>query len=486
MLDSIRNNKKILHIILLVFIVPSFAFFGISSYSDFFDKDIDLIKVNGKAITSLEVDNNAKRQAERFGGNSQITQSLPFRQAVLDELVQQRLLAFAVNDLKLNVSNAFLSQNLAQIPEIKALYNADGTFDATRYRQVLANVGMSVDQFENSQRFDIMVQQLVTSVARTELPNKKLSDIISVMYETERQVQALRFTASDYVSKVAPTEAQLQEYYQANTKLFEAPETIDVEFLVLKADPKEDAKAFNEKADQFANITYDQADSLKPAADKLKLSIQSAKGVGRSGQASLGKDHPMNDRRVVQALFNEEALKNKRNIEAVQISPGIFVSARVSNFYPAKVLPFKEVSAEVKRQFSVKAAQKIAAEAAGTRFEALQKNPNDTNGFAKAVWVSRNKPTDLLAPQLDAIMAVDPVKLPVVVSSTNSDGGITLYRVDQVRQPPASDAKVRAAQAQQIEELAAQAEFAAFLNHMRILANVKVVNPLKPAGTSNN
>jgi len=429
MLDSIRNNKKILHIILLVFIVPSFAFFGISSYSDFFDKDIDLIKVNGKAITSLEVDNNAKRQAERFGGNSQITQSLPFRQAVLDELVQQRLLAFAVNDLKLNVSNSFLSQNLAQIPEIKALYNADGTFDATRYRQLLANVGMSVDQFENSQRFDIMVQQLVTSVARTELPNKKLSDIISVMYETERQVQALRFTASDYVSKVAPTEAQLQEYYQANTKLFEAPETIDVEFLVLKADPKEDAKAFNEKADQFAN---------------------------------------------------------KRNIEAVQIAPGIFVSARVSTLYPAKVLPYKEVSAEVKRQFSVKAAQKIAAEAAGIRFEALQKNPNDTNGFAKAVWVSRNKPTDLLAPQLDAIMAVDPAKLPVVVSSTNSDGGITLYRVDQVRQPPASDAKVRAAQAQQIEALAAQAEFAAFLNHMRILANVKVVNPLKPAGTSNN
>ena len=79
MLDSVRKHQKILQIILLLFIVPSFAFFGISSYSDFFDKDTDLINVNGKAITSLEVDNNAKRQAERFGGNSQITQSLPFR-----------------------------------------------------------------------------------------------------------------------------------------------------------------------------------------------------------------------------------------------------------------------------------------------------------------------------------------------------------------------------------------------------------------------
>jgi hypothetical protein len=38
---------------------------------------------------------------------------------------------------------------------------------------------------------------------------------------------------------------------------------------------------------------------------------------------------------------------------------------------------------------------------------------------------------------------------------------------------------MRAAQAQQMEALAAQAEFAAFLNHMRILADVKIVNPLK-------
>ena len=76
-------------------------------------------------------------------------------------------------------------------------------------------------------------------------------------------------------------------------------------------------------------------------------------------------------------------------------------------------------------------------------------------------------------------MAVDPAKFPVVVSAQGSDGGITLYRIDQVRQPPAGDPKVRAAQARQMEALAAQAEFAAFLNHMRILADVKVINPLK-------
>lgn len=206
MFDSVRKHQKLAQIILLLFIVPSFALFGISSYTDFFDKDTDLVKIDGKSITTVEVDNNAKRQAERFGGTSQIAQSLPFRQAVLDELIQQRLLAFAVRDLKLSISNTFLSQSLAQIPEIKAMYKPDGSFDSARYRQLLANVGMTVDQFENAQRFDLMIQQLVTAVARTELPNPKLASMISTMYETERQVQALRFTATDFVNKVNPTD----------------------------------------------------------------------------------------------------------------------------------------------------------------------------------------------------------------------------------------------------------------------------------------
>ena len=86
------------------------------------------------------------------------------------------------------------------------------------------------------------------------------------MYGAERQIQTLQFNASDYVNKVNPSEAEIQAFYQANAKLFAIPEVIDVQFLVLQADPKEDAKVFGDKADSFANLTYEQADSLKPAA----------------------------------------------------------------------------------------------------------------------------------------------------------------------------------------------------------------------------
>jgi len=448
------------------------------------DKETDLVKVNGRPITAQEVEMTAKRQAERVGGNIQLAQSLQFRQSVLNELIQQRILGFAVADLHLQVTEQALIKNLQAIPQIRALYRQDGTFDNDRFKQLLANNGLSIEQFDASQAFDIKINQLVNSVARTELASPKLSEIISTLYETERQVQALRFDAKDYLNKVNPTQEELQAFYNANAKLFESPEYVDVEYIALKADPKEDAKAFSEKADQFANMTYDQSDSLKPAADKLKLSIQTQKGLRRSGTTGASKDHPLANPKVVQALFGDDAIKNKRNIEAIQSSPGVFVSARVVTFHPAQTLPFKDVANEVKRQVSQRAAEKLAITAAADRFAAMEKDPKNATGFASPFWVSRNRPINLVGSALDDVMSANPNKLPAIISVNDPGTGVTLYRVDQVRQPPAADAKVRKAQAQQIQTLASQSEFAGFMAYWREAAGVKVINSLKQTNTA--
>jgi len=484
MFDIVRKHQKILQFVLMLFIVPSFAMFGISSYSSFMDKETDLVKVNGKAISEQEVDNAAKRQAERVGGNVQIAQSLQFRQAILNELLQQRILGFAVSDLRLQVSKDELVKSLQNIPQIRALYKADGSFDDARFKQLLAGNGINEEQFYAGQAFDLKIGQLVNSVARTELASPKLSEIVSTLYESERQIQTLQFEAKNYLSKVNPSQEELQAFYSANAKLFESPEYIDVEYIVLKADPKEDAKAFNERADQFANLTYDQADSLKPAADKLKLNIQSQKGMTRSGPSGVSRDNPLANPKVAQALFSDDAVKNKRNIEAVQRSPGVFVSARVVIFHPAQILPFKEVAAEVQRQVSQRAAEKLAVAAAAERYAALEKDPKNASGFANPVWVSRNKPANLVGSALDDVMSINPDTFPAYVSVANSGIGTTIYRVDQVRQPSASDAKVRKAQAQQIQALAAQSEFAGFMAYWRDTAKVKVINPLKTTSNS--
>ncbi|HAT39962.1 peptidylprolyl isomerase [Polynucleobacter necessarius] len=480
MFDTVRKHQQILQLVLMLFIVPSFVMFGISSYSEFLDKETDLVKINGKPITAQEVDSAAKRQAERVGGNVQIAQSLQFRQTILNELLQQRILGFAVDDLRLQVRKESLIKSLQNIPQIRALYKQDGSFDNMRFKQLLASNGLNEEQFYAGQAFDLKISQLVNSVARTEIANRKLSEIISTLYETERQVQVLSFDAKDYLSQVSPSPEDLQNFYNANTKLFESPEYVDVEYIVLKADPKEDAKVFSEKADQFANMTYDQSDSLKPAADKLKLSIQTQKGVTRSGASGVGKDHPLANPKVVKALFGDEAVKNKRNIEAVQTASGVIMSARVVTFYPAQTLPYKDVAAEVKRQVSQRMAEKLAVAAAAERFTALEKDPKSVAGFASPIWVSRNKPANLVGGALDKVMTLNPEKLPTVISVSNPGLGTMLYRVDQVRQPTSVDTKIHKAQAQQIQALAAQSEFAGFMAYWRDVAGVKVINPLKP------
>ncbi|MEY3950789.1 MAG: hypothetical protein RJB21_547, partial [Pseudomonadota bacterium] len=320
MLESIRKYQKLLMGLLLLLILPSFVFLGIESYVRDMGKDSDLVKVNGVAITRQELDNAVKARADRLQQqqgrvDSAMVNSVPFKQSVLGEIIQQRLLAYELKSLKLAVSPEALARDLTQIPEIKALYR-DGKFDNDRYVQLLKSNGMTVDQFEGTRRYELMTRHVLTSVMATGIGSRKVAEKVSQALETEREVQVLRFIPADFLSKVNPSQQDLEAYYQANVAAYQAPETIDVEYVVLQADTK-DAKAYAEKADLFANMAYEQPDSLSPVANRLKLAVQTFKGVTRGGANALGADHPLNHPKVLAAVFSDDAIKNRRNIEAL-------------------------------------------------------------------------------------------------------------------------------------------------------------------------
>ena len=259
MLESIRKYQKLLMGLLLLLILPSFVFLGIESYVRDMGKDSDLVKVNGVSITRQELDNAVKARADRLQQqqgrvDSAMVNSVPFKQSVLGEIIQQRLLAYELKSLKLAVSPEALARDLTQIPEIKALYR-DGKFDNDRYVQLLKSNGMTVDQFEGTRRYELMTRHVLTSVMATGIGSRKVAEKVSQALETEREVQVLRFIPADFLSKVNPTQQDLEAYYQANVAAYQAPETIDVEYVVLQADTK-DAKAYAEKADLFANMAW--------------------------------------------------------------------------------------------------------------------------------------------------------------------------------------------------------------------------------------
>ena len=379
--------------------------------------------------------------------------------------------------LKLAVSNETLSKELMQIPEIRVLYK-DGQFDNQRYKQLLANNGMTVDQFESGRRYDLLSRQALTSVLATGIGSRKVAEKISQAFETEREIQAIRFSPADYVSKVSPAQKDLEAFYQANINAYQSIEHVDVEFVLLAASPKEDGKLFAEKADMLANMAYEQPDSLKPVADRLKLTIQSVKNVTRGGVKGAA-DHPLNNPKLLAAIFSDDAIKNHKNIEAQEIGVGKVVVARVLAHQPKAALPLEAVLSDVKRQVSLRMAEEMAVQAGRAKFDVLQKTPAEVTGFGPAKWVSRNKPADLTAIAMDAVMGVDANKLPAVVAANANGGGVTIYRVSKIQQPMNPDPKMRATQAQQITQLGMQAEAAGYFESVRDRASVKLINQVK-------
>ncbi|PKO53367.1 MAG: peptidylprolyl isomerase, partial [Betaproteobacteria bacterium HGW-Betaproteobacteria-2] len=112
---------------------------------------------------------------------------------------------------------------------------------------------------------------------------------------------------------------------------------------------------FTENAEDFSNIVYEQSTSLEPAAKAFGLDIQKTPWMSREDVARVFKSDRMRD-----LVFSEEALKDGRNTEAVEVAPNSLMVARVAEYKPAAPRTFEEVKSGIEEFLRVEAAAKIA------------------------------------------------------------------------------------------------------------------------------
>ncbi len=204
-------------------------------------------------------------------------------------------------------------------------------------------------------------------------------------------------------------------------------------------------RKYSEASEQFGNLVYEQSDSLQPAADKLKLQIQTAT-VGRKPQP--GAAGPLASAKLLDAVFGPEALNNKRNTEATETGPSQLVAARVVQYSPARVPPLADVKDKARELLLKKLAIAEAKKAGEVRLAALKSNAADLSGLDAAVTVSRAKPQGLSRAQLEAVLGADATKLPAAVGVAADDGSYVVVRINQLqaRDPAVVDDQVAARQ----------------------------------------
>lgn len=236
---------------------------------------------------------------------------------------------------------------------------------------------------------------------------------------------------------------------------------------------------FAKAAETFTDIVYQQPDSLKPAAEKLKLTIQTASNVGRT--PAPGVTGALASRNFLNALFAPDTLERKHNTEAIEIGPNQLASGRVTQYNPARALPFEEVKDKVRTLLVAERAAALAKSEGEAKLAAWQANPTGA-AFGAPVTVSRLETQSQPPAIIEGALRADTSKLPTLIGTDLGAQGFAVVRVIKSvpRTPPA--AEVAKQENEQFAQAVGAAENAAYYDLLknRFKAEILVPKPADP------
>ncbi|MDA7416225.1 SurA N-terminal domain-containing protein [Xenophilus arseniciresistens] len=242
------------------------------------------------------------------------------------------------------------------------------------------------------------------------------------------------------------------------------------------------AQDFAKAAETLTELAYQNPESLQPAADALKLQIQTASGVART--AAAGAQGPLGNRNFVAAVYAPEVLDRKQNTEAIDLGSNQVAVARVTQYTQARAQTFDEVKEQVGRDLTAERAAALAKEEGRARLAAWEKDTASAK-LGNVLKASRVDPQGQPLPVIEAALRTDAGKLPAWTGVDLGAEGFAVVRVlkDLPRQP--SDAALQTQERAQMGQALAAAEAEAYYKLLsdRLKARILVNKPKTAAVT---
>ena len=217
-------------------------------------------------------------------------------------------------------------------------------------------------------------------------------------------------------------------------------------------------RKFAEAAEQFTNIVYEQSDSLKPVADRLKLDVQHASQLGRDVVAG---NAATNNPKLLAAVFSPDSIEKKRNTEAVELAPNVLAAARVTSYSPARTLPLEEVRARVHEQVVAQLANEQARAEGAAKLTEWKTSP-DSAKLPTAIVVSRESKQAQPSALVEAALRASTQTLPAWVGVDLGSSGYAVVKVEKVLPRDAANASGLAREREQYAQWWASAEGLAY------------------------
>ncbi len=351
MFDFVRKHTKWMMFLMFLLIIPAFVLVGVDGFRQVNAGGDTVAKVGSTGITQGEWDFAHKNEVDRLRQSmpnldAKMLDSASARYASLERMVREKVLAEAVLTSRVSTSDARLARELQRDQTIASLRKPDGSLDLERYKQLAASQGLSTEGFEARVRRDLSLQQVENGVLSTSFSPKVLAETALNAFFERREIQVARFNASEYASKIAPTDAELEAFYSANTALFKAPESADIEYLVLDLESIKKTITLNEqelKAYYEQNVASLSGKEERRASHVLITAPKTATDADRK-KAKERAEALLADLRKAPDSFAEVARKNSQD-------PGSAPNGGDLDFFGrgAMVKPFEDAAFALKK-----------------------------------------------------------------------------------------------------------------------------------------
>ena len=257
MLNSLRNaSKGPVAKVLLGLLVASFAVWGVSgAFST--AQSTTVVQAGETVVTPTEYSLAYRRAlnelSRRF--NTQLTaeqaSQLGVDAIVLNELVSGAVLDEQARELGLGITEDELAET---VRDDAAFQNFAGGFDRQLFRNTLRNIGMTEDEYFESQVDVARRRQLLSAVAADAVVPNAFADAIASFDAQSRDISYIRLTDANLPPTEPVDEAELGEWFATNSTRYAAPEYRAIRYALISPEALADASSVS---DEEAREIYD-------------------------------------------------------------------------------------------------------------------------------------------------------------------------------------------------------------------------------------
>jgi peptidyl-prolyl cis-trans isomerase D len=272
MYDFVHKQKRVAQVILALLVLP-FAFFGMESYFQGGGSEPHVAEVAGEKLLQRDFDRRLREQQDRMRemlgaqARPEMFDGAEFRTAVLEGMIQERLLQRAADASGLRVPDAQLQAVIAGQPE----FQENGAFSLQRYQSLLRTAGMTETLYQERMRTELALSQVQAAfTAGTIVPSSVVDRVVRVL-DQQREASQLVVSPDAFLRQVTIEPGAVQKFYEANRREFEIPEQVRVEYLVLSqaalaaqlsVTPQEVREFFEQNGAQFRGAEERQASHI--------------------------------------------------------------------------------------------------------------------------------------------------------------------------------------------------------------------------------